>query len=38
MRGQLLPDINLVKKKVARSIEPRTETQDPLSDPFLLTL
>lgn len=36
--GQVLPDINLVKKKIARSIEPRTETQDPLSDPFLLTL
>ena len=36
--GQVLPYINLVKNKVARSIEPRTETVNPLSDPFLLTL
>ena len=36
--GQVLPDINLVKKKITRSNEPRTETQDPLTDPFLLTL
>jgi hypothetical protein len=36
--SQILPDINLVKNKVARLVGARTETQDPLSDPFLLTV
>lgn len=36
--SQVLPDINLIKNKVARLGGPRTETQDPLSDPFLLTV
>ena len=36
--SQVLPDINLVKNKVARLIGAQTETQDPLSDPFLLTV
>ena len=36
--SQILPDINLVKNKVALLVGPQTETQDPLSDPFLLTV
>lgn len=36
--SQVLPDINLIKNMVARPVGPRTETHDPLSDPFLLTV
>ena len=36
--GHLVPDLNLVKNKVVRSIGPRPESHDPLSDPFLLTV
>ncbi|MGA8658074.1 MAG: hypothetical protein WB586_18175 [Chthoniobacterales bacterium] len=38
LAGQVLPDSNLVKNKVARPIGQGTESQDPLSDPFLLTV
>jgi hypothetical protein len=36
--SHIVPDISLVKNKVARPIGPRTESHDPLSDPFLITV
>ena len=35
---RVLPDINLVKNKVARPTELPPEAQDPLTDPFLASV
>jgi hypothetical protein len=36
--GHVLPDAAVIKNKVARLTELRTETHDALSDPFLATV
>ncbi len=35
--AQVLPDINLIRNKIARAPQLAIESQDPLSDPFLIT-